>query len=79
MVEDNSGIVAYIQSIVEEDYELKIATNGQDGINAAIEIIPDIIITDVMMPLKNGYEVCETLKKDERTSPYTDYHTYGKS
>jgi len=68
VVEDNSGIVAYIQSIVEEDYEFKIVTNGQDGIDTAIAIIPDIIITDVMMPLKNGYEVCETLKKDERTS-----------
>lgn len=68
VIEDNIGIVAYIKSIVGEDYEISVAVNGEEGIDKAIATIPDIIITDVMMPLKNGYEVCETLKKDERTS-----------
>ena len=53
---------------LEDQYQIKVATNGQEGIDLAIEIVPDIIISDVMMPEKNGFEVCEILKQDERTS-----------
>ncbi len=68
VVEDNKDVTSYIQSILQNDYTIHTAENGQLGIDTAIEILPDIIISDVMMPLKNGYEVCETLKEDERTS-----------
>ena len=68
IIEDNKDVTSYIQSILESDYNLHTATNGQLGIEQAIEILPDIIISDVMMPIKNGYEVCEILKEDERTS-----------
>lgn len=68
IIEDNAGVVRYIQSILSEDYSIHIAENGQEGIDKAFELVPDIIITDVMMPMKNGFEVCEILKKDERTS-----------
>jgi len=68
VIEDNPGIVSYIRSIVKNTYDLNVAVNGQEGIDKAIELIPDIIISDVMMPEKNGFEVCDVLKKDERTS-----------
>jgi signal transduction histidine kinase/DNA-binding response OmpR family regulator len=68
LVEDNEGVVAYIRSILQEAYHIQVAVNGQEGIDMALEHIPDLVITDVMMPEKNGYEVCKTLKKDERTS-----------
>ncbi|MEM0993837.1 MAG: hybrid sensor histidine kinase/response regulator transcription factor, partial [Bacteroidota bacterium] len=68
IVEDNSDVVHYIQSVLQSSYRLSIASNGEDGIQKAIEIVPDIIISDVMMPKKNGFEVVETLKQDERTS-----------
>ncbi len=68
IIEDNRDVTNYIQSILQNDYTIRTAENGQLGIDTAIEILPDIIISDVMMPLKNGYEVCETLKLDERTS-----------
>ncbi len=68
IVEDNQDIITYIKTILEGNYKIYTAVNGAFGIEKALEIIPDIIISDVMMPEKSGYEVCETLKQDERTS-----------
>lgn len=68
VVEDNAGVVTYIKSLLENEYYVQVAINGQEGIDMALECIPDLIITDVMMPEKNGYEVCLELKEDKRTS-----------
>jgi signal transduction histidine kinase/DNA-binding response OmpR family regulator len=68
IIEDNQDIVTYIKTILQGQYIFHTAKNGVLGIEQALEIIPDIIISDVMMPEKNGYEVCEVLKQDERTS-----------
>jgi CheY-like chemotaxis protein len=68
IIEDNADMVTYIINLLEKDYDIRTALNGQAGIEKAIELVPDIIISDVMMPEKDGYEVCETLKNDERTS-----------
>ena len=68
VVEDNLDIASYLQLCLEERYQLQFATNGQEGIDRACEEIPDIIISDVMMPEKDGFELCETLKEDVRTS-----------
>ncbi len=68
IVEDNADIAQYLQICLEGKYRLEVATNGQAGIDQALELIPDIIISDVMMPEKDGFELCETLKEDIRTS-----------
>ncbi len=68
IIEDNPDIVTYIKTIVKDKYRIHTAGNGALGIEKALELIPDIIISDVMMPEKSGYEVCETLKQDKRTS-----------
>lgn len=68
IVEDNSDISQYLQICLEQHYQLVFAYNGQEGIAMALEQIPDIIISDVMMPVKDGFELCETLKDDLRTS-----------
>ena len=68
LIEDNPDVVEYIASCLEGKYQLDFAYNGRSGIDKAIDHIPDIIISDVMMPEKDGFEVCETLKKDQRTS-----------
>ncbi|MBK8705430.1 MAG: response regulator [Saprospiraceae bacterium] len=68
IVEDNSGVVQYLRSILADDYQLGVAVNGLEGIDKALETIPDLIISDVMMPQKDGFELCQTLKKDFRTS-----------
>ncbi len=67
IIEDNEDVVTYIQSLLDKQYTIYVAQNGQAGIEEAIRLVPDIIISDVMMPIKNGYEVCEALKKEERT------------
>lgn len=67
LIEDNADIVSYICSILSESYQIVISINGELGISKAIEIVPDIIISDVMMPIKDGYEVCRTLKQHETT------------
>ena len=67
IVEDNSGVVQYLRAILEEDYQIGVAVDGQEGIDMALEGVPDLIITDVMMPRKDGFELCRTLKNDFRT------------
>ena len=68
VIEDNEEVALYLQALLEDDYDLYLASNGKQGIDRAFELIPDIIISDVMMPYKDGFEVCETLKNDHRTS-----------
>ena len=68
LVEDNEDVAAYIVSALRSDYHIIRADNGQTGIDSALENIPDIILTDVMMPLKDGYELCDILKNDSATS-----------
>ena len=68
VVEDNTEIAQYLQICLDSKYQVAIAENGQLGIEIALETIPDIIISDVMMPEKDGFELCETLKEDPRTS-----------
>lgn len=68
IVEDNADVVEYIRTIVETSYEIDVAPNGEKGIEKAFQNIPDIILSDIMMPGKDGFELCKTLKNDFRTS-----------
>ena len=68
IIEDNQEVAQFIGSTLEQQYRLIFAVDGEAGVNTALEEIPDLIVSDVMMPKKDGYEVCETLKHDPRTS-----------
>ncbi|WP_291870238.1 hybrid sensor histidine kinase/response regulator transcription factor, partial [Maribacter sp.] len=67
IIEDNEDVAHYLKTCLQGKYQTIHANNGKEGIEMAFENIPDIIISDVMMPGKNGLEVCSSLKSDERT------------
>lgn len=68
LIEDNEDIIQYLTSILQQDWQIDIARDGQKGIDKAIEQVPDIILCDLMMPNKNGYDVMNILKNDQNTS-----------
>jgi len=68
IVEDNSDVRHYIRTNIEEKYRIIEAINGEDGLKKAIENIPDLIISDVMMPKMDGFEMCTKIRTNEKTS-----------
>lgn len=67
LVEDNADVIAYTASCLQK-YRLAVGRDGQEGFDIACDLVPDLIITDVMMPFMDGYEMTKRLKKDMRTS-----------
>ncbi|MEN8186014.1 MAG: ATP-binding protein [Bacteroidota bacterium] len=67
IIEDNKDVAHYLKTCLTGKYQTIHEPNGEIGIDTAFEKVPDIIICDVMMPVKDGFEVCSTLKTDERT------------
>ena len=59
IIEDSPDVVLYLRSCLEHAYQIEVAYDGQAGTEKAIEKIPDLIVSDVMMPVKDGYQVCD--------------------
>lgn len=68
LIEDNQEIISFIRSILESTYNIVESENGVSGWEKAIDIIPDLIISDIMMPGLDGRTLCSRLKADDRTS-----------
>ncbi|MBE0571757.1 MAG: response regulator [Ignavibacteriaceae bacterium] len=68
IVEDNSDVREYVIDHLEGEYRILEAVDGEEGLNEALTHIPDLIISDIMMPKMDGFEMCKRIKEDERTS-----------
>jgi two-component system alkaline phosphatase synthesis response regulator PhoP len=69
VVDDEPDFAEIVKKNLEkENFEVELAFNGVEGLKKVYENPPDAIVLDVMMPEKDGYEVCSELKKDERYS-----------
>jgi len=65
VIEDNSDMADYITSIISPYFEVITSANGHDGYKAACNLKPDLILSDWMMPLKTGIEVCKEIKNNK--------------
>ena len=65
IVEDNSDILLYLKSLLNDKYEVITAWNGEEGLSAAEKHIPDLVITDLMMPIKDGYQFVTEMKQSK--------------
>ncbi|MFD2290525.1 substrate-binding domain-containing protein [Mariniflexile gromovii] len=67
VIEDNVDLVKFLRTKLSAEYTVHVS-DGSDAIEKAFELIPDIILCDINLPDKNGFDICEILKKDLRTS-----------
>jgi len=68
IIEDNKELTEYLEGLLSGNYQLITAENGILGVEQAIKHIPDIVLSDIMMPGKDGYQVCSELKNDIHTN-----------
>jgi signal transduction histidine kinase/DNA-binding response OmpR family regulator len=68
VVDDNDDVRSYVTSLLTAEYDVKQATEGQQGLEMAIRDVPDLIICDVMMPVMDGLEMCDRVKRETVTS-----------
>lgn len=68
VVEDEHDINRYIKELLSDSYQVDVATNGASGLEKAIKLVPDVIISDIIMPEMNGIEMCQKLKSNIKTS-----------
>jgi signal transduction histidine kinase/ligand-binding sensor domain-containing protein/DNA-binding response OmpR family regulator len=68
IVEDNADVRDYIKDSLGNDFQIEEAANGEQGVRKAEQIIPDLIVSDIMMPKMNGNELTRILRNDEKTS-----------
>ncbi|KAA0990169.1 ATP-binding protein [Dyadobacter aurulentus] len=68
VIEDNADLRSFIRSSLAGNYRILEAENGLNGLDLAFDNVPDLVITDLMMPGKDGYQVCADIKSNEKTS-----------
>ena len=68
VVEDSEDVRGHLLDNLEDQFNMLEAVDGEQGLELATDIIPDLVITDLMMPKMDGVELCQRLKSDERTS-----------
>ena len=68
IVEDNKDVRAYIREQLESDYQIMEAENGHEGMIVAQKTVPDLIVSDLMMPKVDGFQFCKAVRIEEKTS-----------
>ncbi|MEP4889273.1 MAG: ATP-binding protein [Aliiglaciecola sp.] len=68
LVEDQPDMRNYLGLIFGDEYQCYSAENGKEGFEKALDIIPDIVVTDLMMPVADGFELCKSIRVNELTS-----------
>lgn len=68
LVEDNDEFREYLREVLQRDYQIHEAPNGKIGLEIILDMIPDLIVSDVMMPEMDGMQLCRTVKSDGRIS-----------
>ena len=68
VVEDNYDMCSYIRNILSDQFNVLIARNGREGLEIATEVIPDLIVSDIMMPSMDGIEMVKALNSNEKTN-----------
>jgi signal transduction histidine kinase len=68
VVEDNSDMQEFIAFQLQGEYQVLRASNGVEGVHLALEALPDLIVSDVMMPEKDGYQLCREVRANAHTS-----------
>jgi signal transduction histidine kinase/ligand-binding sensor domain-containing protein/DNA-binding response OmpR family regulator len=79
IVEDNADVREYIKQFLKDEFIIEEASNGEQGIEKAMTIVPDLIISDIMMPKMDGYEMTRILKADVKTNHIPIIHLTAKS
>lgn len=68
LVDDNAELRAFVRACIAGQWQVAEASNGEEALAKARTLVPDLVLSDVMMPLKNGFELCSALKEDELTA-----------
>lgn len=68
VIDDNPDIRSFLKMVLSRDYHVLTAANGQQGLKLALKFVPDVVVSDVMMPIMDGRECCRRLKSEMQTS-----------
>ena len=78
VVEDNNDLRSFLRNCLTHSYKVYTATNGEEGWQLTLEHMPDLVITDLMMPVVDGFELAKRIKENTTTSSYSHCCTDGK-
>jgi len=68
IVDDHPDVRKYVRKQLEPEYQIVEAKDGQQGLELTMEVVPDLVISDVMMPKMDGYQLCDRLKSSQKTN-----------
>ncbi len=68
VVEENASLLAWLKEILSSRYDVYTASDGADALDIVNDVLPDMVLTDIIMPKVDGYELCRRIKEDKLLS-----------